>query len=562
MKSLRPMIQRPPYIQLEVFDMINSLHGPFQPSYEMMLTFYAHFKQATEGPCTKSKPWSWDIINRKKWDAWNKLGDMPREKAMLVYVEELKKTIKHFTEKGKEMKAQGDPRIVETMPQGDDVRDFLQKLDSFYEAVDENSPVEEARQAQERETNGTESSPSTSDISQDERGIIDGDDEETKKDHSVMLETLIEKQKKIEVMINGLSKELEEDEDDSVDEKENLEIPKVLTNGPVQDGTLKDFNQNLTNQGGKENTRSDAVSTDRLPPFVNGGRMTSESESDEEFCDTSDQPSQEDDMDSSPSSSTPVKISSKKVSNHVHFSNSNSLRTDAEIHHRLMSPVRAPRTQASVPLISHLGISGRRNLGDSLVANAPGEETMNLSYGSDLNLVDSKAVTVNSMNGDVHWSGTVDVGKQYGGGDMSPPGGSTSRGQRSHGAVGGRRGQEIPLHQYQQGDGNNSQGYSSGNGGEGQGSPSPPSQSMEGSINEHIAVALVRLQQDMNDVLSRLSALEANNRSGTNQDQVQSRREGISRWWPFPNMTGRNLFLVLVWPIVVHWILLKMFYRR
>ena len=41
--------------------------GPFQPSYEMMLKFYAFYKQGTEGKCTKPKPWAWDIVSKKKW---------------------------------------------------------------------------------------------------------------------------------------------------------------------------------------------------------------------------------------------------------------------------------------------------------------------------------------------------------------------------------------------------------------------------------------------------------------------------------------------------------------
>lgn len=35
----------------------------------MMLTFYSYFKQATEGKCTRPKPWAWDIVNKKKWFA-------------------------------------------------------------------------------------------------------------------------------------------------------------------------------------------------------------------------------------------------------------------------------------------------------------------------------------------------------------------------------------------------------------------------------------------------------------------------------------------------------------
>ncbi|XP_052803068.1 acyl-CoA-binding domain-containing protein 5-like isoform X2 [Mya arenaria] len=102
--------------------------GPFQPSREMMLTFYGYYKQATEGPCKLPKPSFWDVVKKAKWDAWNKLGDMKREHAMDKYVEELKK-------------------IVEAMPQTQVVGDFMDKLGAFYEVVDEESPIEQARTA-------------------------------------------------------------------------------------------------------------------------------------------------------------------------------------------------------------------------------------------------------------------------------------------------------------------------------------------------------------------------------------------------------------------------------
>lgn len=80
--------------------------GSYQPSNELMLRFYSYFKQATEGPCDKPKPGFWDVVNRAKWEAWNKLGNMTRDEAMKAYVEELHK-------------------IVETMSYSSDVASFL-----------------------------------------------------------------------------------------------------------------------------------------------------------------------------------------------------------------------------------------------------------------------------------------------------------------------------------------------------------------------------------------------------------------------------------------------------
>lgn len=56
----------------------------------MKLKFYAYYKQATEGPCHTNKPGFWDVVNRTKWSAWNKLGNMPQNEAMENYIEELK----------------------------------------------------------------------------------------------------------------------------------------------------------------------------------------------------------------------------------------------------------------------------------------------------------------------------------------------------------------------------------------------------------------------------------------------------------------------------------------
>ncbi|XKL65836.1 hypothetical protein PGB90_009256 [Kerria lacca] len=68
-------------------------NGPAQPSHHIMLKFYAYFKQATEGPNASPKPPFWDIVKKAKWDAWSKLGNMDRETAMKLYVEEFKKIV-------------------------------------------------------------------------------------------------------------------------------------------------------------------------------------------------------------------------------------------------------------------------------------------------------------------------------------------------------------------------------------------------------------------------------------------------------------------------------------
>lgn len=91
-------------------------NGAYQPSNEVMLRFYAYYKQATEGSCQQPKPAFWEVVKKAKWEAWTRLGNMSRTEAMNNYVEELKK-------------------IVETMSYTDKVANFLDSLDSFCESV-------------------------------------------------------------------------------------------------------------------------------------------------------------------------------------------------------------------------------------------------------------------------------------------------------------------------------------------------------------------------------------------------------------------------------------------
>ncbi|KAM4705449.1 enoyl-CoA delta isomerase 2-like [Rhinophrynus dorsalis] len=57
------------------------------PGNEVKLKLYALFKQATQGPCNVPKPGMLDFVNKAKWDAWNSLGSLPKDKARQTYVE-------------------------------------------------------------------------------------------------------------------------------------------------------------------------------------------------------------------------------------------------------------------------------------------------------------------------------------------------------------------------------------------------------------------------------------------------------------------------------------------
>ncbi|XP_028834369.1 acyl-CoA-binding domain-containing protein 5-B isoform X2 [Denticeps clupeoides] len=98
---------------------MNSLpqDGVYQPSEDMLLTFYSYHKQATEGPCKVPKPSFWDAPGIAKWEAWRALEDMPKEEAMAEYVEEIQ-------------------LVLEVLPLNQHVAELLESLGTFYEIVD------------------------------------------------------------------------------------------------------------------------------------------------------------------------------------------------------------------------------------------------------------------------------------------------------------------------------------------------------------------------------------------------------------------------------------------
>lgn len=50
------------------------------------LTFYALYKQSTEGKCTAKEPSKMDMAAHYKWKAWTTCGDMSKEDAKKKYV--------------------------------------------------------------------------------------------------------------------------------------------------------------------------------------------------------------------------------------------------------------------------------------------------------------------------------------------------------------------------------------------------------------------------------------------------------------------------------------------
>uniref|UniRef100_A0A8C3KQR8 Acyl-CoA-binding domain-containing protein 5 n=1 Tax=Calidris pygmaea TaxID=425635 RepID=A0A8C3KQR8_9CHAR len=104
--------------------------------------------------------------------------------------------------------------------------------------------------------------------------------------------------------------------------------------------------------------------------------------------------------------------------------------------------------------------------------------------------------------------------------------------------------------------GDGSQGGQMGSGGDGErwGSDRGP----RGSLNEQIAVVLMRLQEDMQNVLQRLHMLEAVTASQAKSATLQSNYQTASSdkkpsWWPFEISPGVLAFAI-VWPFIAQWL--------
>lgn len=68
-------------------------NGSFQPSNELLLKFYAYFKQSTIGPCNIPRPSIFKVVERAKWDSWNSVKNLSKEEAMNLYIDEIKNVI-------------------------------------------------------------------------------------------------------------------------------------------------------------------------------------------------------------------------------------------------------------------------------------------------------------------------------------------------------------------------------------------------------------------------------------------------------------------------------------
>lgn len=65
-----------------------------RPDNNDMLLLYAHFKQATDGDVSGSRPGMLDMVGRAKYDAWAKLKGLTSDEAMTRYTDKVSALLK------------------------------------------------------------------------------------------------------------------------------------------------------------------------------------------------------------------------------------------------------------------------------------------------------------------------------------------------------------------------------------------------------------------------------------------------------------------------------------
>ncbi|CAL1542080.1 unnamed protein product [Lymnaea stagnalis] len=499
-------------------------NGSFQPSHELMLKFYSYYKQATEGPCTVSKPGFWDLVNRRKWEAWSSLGNMESEKAMLLYVDELKKVSIHVRQ------AYYPQQIVETMPQTHAVTEFLQKLDSFYEMVEDSENQNTLKIMDKPWANGS---------------VPVSDDEQMNHSYNVteLLKQDLKRWQDSPIILNG-----DKSPPNGFGERQSFTYDQpVLTNGDSPSETDNDDDDYAREEKyGQENGRGSPETNGDwkgiehvvVTKVQSGSASDSETEN-EEFCDTSDEPIEpavtsflqtfSTHLSSvAAASSTPiprtklVRFDPMIEDSNTNFdgSDSNSLYVNTSLvsANVLDLSSRTENGQESVLDSTHIH-SGDDLFDISVCRGGEEEERKRKGEGQDSRL----------------WSTAGNRGSQSGSADgPEGSGGSGGCGRRdlfpNPGGGGGNRGTDVS----------------------GKSSPA--------DLNEQIVVTLLRLQQDLSRVLMRLDSVEEFIKS---EKKIRDKRLKTSKgWWPLPDLSVGSTIIILAWPFVVHLILKYIHQRR
>ncbi|XP_029934968.1 acyl-CoA-binding domain-containing protein 5A isoform X2 [Myripristis murdjan] len=480
--------------------------GSFQPSNDMMLKFYSYYKQATVGPCNIPRPGFWDAVGKAKWDAWNSLGDMPKEEAMTAYVDEMK-------------------LILEGMPITDEVEELLRVLGPFYELVDEKKKITQISDLGVGFGTMLAAKPSKSVTKNiirnlEMNGTLESRPARAKsKDKALEVRDTEEEEEEQEEDEEEEADEEEEDEEEEVVIKEVKKDKKAAASLPKKKGSARRNKMPLTN--GKV--------ANGVAHLTNGSHSKASLNSDD---------SQE-----GPVSSSEPQLNGHHIDPSGDVSAPNQLASDSDSEVYCDSVDQFGQDEGSDHNRSMDDLDEEENhVPPALEEPQALHETQEELHGPP------EGIRCGGEDGDT--SGTISQRQRL---NANMPDGSLvrrGRGSRSPGLGSGALG---PM-----------QG-----GGDGDGERWGGAGTHGVSLNEQIVVALARLQEDMQSVLERLHTLEALTAtqarsvalSPTYASPPVNKSSKKPTWWPF-DISPSTLAFAVIWPFVVQWLIRLYLQRR
>ncbi|KAM9307795.1 acyl-CoA-binding domain-containing protein 5 [Gastrophryne carolinensis] len=449
-------------------------NGSFQPSNEMMLKFYSFYKQATLGPCNIPRPGFWDPVGRYKWDAWNSLGDMSKEDAMIAYVDEMKK-------------------ILETMPVTEKVEELLQVIGPFYEIVEDKKHVrgsvvtsvrlDRVTKTLEDLSTALSSTPNCKAVNGKAESSDSGaesEEEETK----------------------GQVEEEDDDEETETEQSEQEEkalrqhsTPEPCPDGMVANGLLFSHSPHIPDIPNHTPTKSDLQK-------MGAGEEEEEEETEKQHVEAI-----------------------AELSN-VDIKKENDFTEDVAAMQHLTSDSDSEIFCDSMEQLGQEDVDHSQLIKDAMLT----EGFLEVCAGGEVK------------------DGGED-GKPTG---RTPQKDKSGRDEKAE-YYSSRRGRVSRMHPIGEGARGGQMG-SGEDGGDRRGSDRGPNS----SLNEHIAVVLMRLQEDMQNVLQRLQTLETLTATQAQSILLESsRQQSTSKkpsWWPFEISSG-TLAFAIIWPFVAHWLI-------
>ncbi|XP_064862018.1 acyl-CoA-binding domain-containing protein 5A-like [Oncorhynchus nerka] len=513
--------------------------GPYQPADGMMLMFYSYYKQAALGPCNIPRPTGyWDTAGKAKWDAWNSLGNMSKEEAMQAYVNDIQ-------------------LILETLPVTEEVSDLLEALGGyFFEEVE--GGVEEEKDEDKRAYSRPFAAAAVE--MQMQKGYI----HKPKMEGFGSLEIWKDIQTKVpESKINGMTM-TDKEESKSTDKEEEEEEEKVDSDEEEEEEKV-DSDEEEEEEKEEEKVDSDEEEEEEKVD----SDEEEEEEKEEEKVDSDEEEDADDEAEEERERKSPgpdmnlLRVKDRRWRSEVSSSNGSVEPSVSSMTNGTQSSLNSEVEEEELayskdPLPENRYRHLNRHLSERLRVNDSDNEEfcdsmehLAMEEESGIPRVHSSGTRASQAKRRSLQGETLDEDLSLQEDSPHREGLHTERRDScwSMSGIGSRS----------SGLGCGSQIFTSGNAAEGWVMQIRTEAVASGNLNEHIAMALTRLQGDMANVLQRLNTLEAlttlqtRSLSQARQDDSLSLARKSPSWWPL-HLSPTTVVFATVWPLISHWL--------